>query len=33
MILVASKSDLKGERKVSFEAGLELAEKYGINLI
>lgn len=33
MILVGSKSDLKMDRKVSYEAASELAEKYSIKLI
>ena len=33
MILVGSKSDLKADRKVSYEAASELAGKYNIKLI
>ena len=33
MILVGSKSDLKTDRKVSYEAASELAEKYNIKLV
>ena len=33
MILVGSKSDLKLDRKVSYEAGMELAQKYNVKLM
>ena len=33
MILVGAKSDLRDERKVSFQAGQELAQKYGLKLV
>ena len=33
MILVGAKCDMKGERKVSFDAALELAERYGMKVI
>lgn len=33
MILVASKSDLKDERKVSYKQGEELAERYNLDFV
>lgn len=33
MMLVASKSDLKDERKVSYKQGEELAERYGMDFL
>lgn len=33
MFLVGSKCDLKDERKVSYQQGQELAEKYGMHFL